>query len=61
MLINMSEEQQKNLLRMRCANKDETMRIINEQIKIIYQITERVDALCENPLSYRRLPHSPQS
>jgi hypothetical protein len=46
---------------MRGVDKDETMRMLNEQIERIDQLTERVDALCAEPLAYRRPPQSPES
>jgi hypothetical protein len=60
-LINTSEERWQKLLRMRSANKDETARMLNEQIEIIDQLIELVDALCVEPLAYRRPPQSLES
>jgi hypothetical protein len=46
---------------MRGGDKDETTRMLNEQIERIDQLTERVDTLCAEPLAHQRPPQSPES
>jgi hypothetical protein len=46
---------------MRANDKDESTRMLNEQIARIDQLTERMDALCAEPLAYQRPLQSPGS
>jgi hypothetical protein len=60
-LINTSEKRWNNYLRMRGNDKDESTRMLNKQITRIDQLTERMDALCAEPLAYHKRPQSPGS
>jgi len=60
-LINTLEERWNSYLRMRGNDKDESTRMLNEHIAIIDQLTERMDALCIEPLAYHRPPQSLES
>jgi len=53
-LINMSEQRWNSYLRMRGNEKDESTRMLNEQIIRIDQLTERMDTLFVEPLNLQR-------
>jgi hypothetical protein len=56
-LITTSEERWNAYLRMSGNDKDESTRMLNEQIARIDQLIERMDALYAKPLAFRRPPH----
>jgi chromosome segregation ATPase len=60
-LLELSESRWDEELRKRDNDKNETTRRLDEHSEKIEQLTERIDALFAEPLTYRRPPQSPES